>query len=65
VVEHPLELEAADAGLEGLRFALYVARGSLIAFTFRQLEQLGGIRNSLRGTVDLLDIRGEPCPLLA
>jgi hypothetical protein len=64
VVEHPFELETADTGLERLSFALYIARRAFIALALRQLEQLGGIRYALRRTVDLLDIRCEPRPLL-
>jgi hypothetical protein len=32
-----------------------VQRGGLIAFAFRQIEQLGGFRNAFGRTVELLD----------
>jgi hypothetical protein len=55
VAEHPLELETAYVGLERLGFGLDVARGSLVVLAFRQLQQLGSVRDALGCAVDFLD----------
>jgi hypothetical protein len=63
--EHALELEAAHVRFEALCIGLDVARGSLVAFAFRQRQQLGGIRDPLRCAVDLLDRCRQPRSLSA
>ncbi len=58
-VEHALELEMAHLGFQALRVALDVARGSLVASRFRELQQLGGLGDALGGAVDLADVGGQ------
>jgi hypothetical protein len=61
--EHPLELETTDIGLESRRFGLDIPRGGFVVLTFGELQQLGGVRNSLGSLVDFLNGGGEPGPL--
>src|SRR5207253_11396735 len=40
--------------------ALAVARGGFVARAFRELEQLGGLGDCLRGTIDLAGVGSQP-----
>jgi hypothetical protein len=64
-VKHPLELEAAHFALEPLRVLIDVARRCLVAFGLRELEELGGIRDSFGGALDLAGVGLQPRPLTA
>jgi hypothetical protein len=64
-VEHPLQLEASHLAFEFLRIGIDIARGALVAFAFRELEQLCGIRDALRGAVELAGFGSQPDPLTA
>jgi hypothetical protein len=63
VGEHPFELETADIRLERLGLGFNVPRSRFVVLAFGQLQQLGGIGNSLRSLVDFVDGGGEPGPL--
>jgi hypothetical protein len=59
LVEHALELEPAYIRLESLRVRLDDACGGLVVLALSQLQELGGISDSLAGAIDLLYGRGE------
>jgi hypothetical protein len=61
--EHPLELETAHVRLEMHSLGLDIPGGGLVVFTFRQVEELGGLRDALGRLVDFLNGGGEPRPL--
>jgi hypothetical protein len=65
LVEHALELETANVCLQGHGFGLDIASRRLVVLTLCQLEQLGGIGNSLRRPVNLLYRCSEPCTFAA
>jgi hypothetical protein len=55
-VEHALELQATDFGLQPLGVVVDVARGRFVALAFRELQELGGIRNPLGRPLDFARI---------
>jgi hypothetical protein len=52
-VKHALQLETSDVGFESLGVGIDVTRGGFVVLTFGELEQFRGVRNTLRGAVDL------------
>jgi hypothetical protein len=58
-VEHSLELEAAHATFESRGVALDVLCGRFVLFAFGELEELGGIRDRLGGTIQLAKLGGQ------
>ena len=63
--EHALEFEPAHRGFEVARLAPDFARRRLVVFRLGEIEQLGGIRDRVRSAIELIDVGGEPRPLLA
>jgi hypothetical protein len=63
LIEHPLELETPDIRLQGLGVRFDCSCGLFVVLAFRQLQQLGGVRDSLAGPVDLRYGRSQSCPL--
>src|SRR5918995_3019519 len=61
-MEHPLELEAADLVFEHLCLTLDVLCGRCIVLAFREVEQLGGIGNSLACSVKRGDLANQTSP---
>jgi hypothetical protein len=53
--EHPLELETAHVRLERHGLGLDVLGSRFVVFALRELQQLGGIGDSLGSLVDFLD----------
>ena len=58
-VEHALQLETPHLGFQRLSFALDVVRGGLVVFAFRKIEQLGGVRDALAGTIEIGGLRRQ------
>jgi hypothetical protein len=59
-MEHALQLEAPDLGLQLLRVLVDVLGGGLVALALGKLQQLAGIRDALGRAVDLAGIGGQP-----
>jgi hypothetical protein len=62
-MEHALQLEAPDIGLETLRVVVDITCSRFVALAFRELEKLCCVRYALGGALDLARIGGEPRPL--
>jgi hypothetical protein len=62
-VEHALQLEAAHFGFESLGVSVDVARGSLVALAFGELEELRCVRYAFGGALDFACLGGESRPL--
>jgi hypothetical protein len=62
-MEHALQFEAPDLGLQLLRVLVDVLGGRLVALDLGKLQELAGIRDALGGAVDLAGIGGQPCAL--
>jgi hypothetical protein len=58
-MKHALQLQAPDVGFESLRVVINIARGRLVTLAFRKFEKLGGVRDTLGGTVDFDSIGGQ------
>ena len=59
-MKHALQLEASDFGLEALGVFVDVAGGGLVTFAFGEIEELGGVGDSLGGAVELFGVGGQP-----
>jgi hypothetical protein len=55
-MEHALQFEAPDLGFQALRVLVDILGGGLVALTFRELQELAGVRDPLGGAVDLTGI---------
>jgi hypothetical protein len=62
-VKHALQFEAPDVGFQSLRVLVDVLGGGLVAFTFRELQKLAGVGDTLGGAVDLDGVGGQPSTL--
>jgi hypothetical protein len=54
--EHTLELEVAHLALQALRLLADVPGGTLIALALGQVQELGGVCETLGRTLDLDDV---------
>jgi hypothetical protein len=58
-VEHPLQLEPADAAFEIRGVTLDVARSALVVLALGQLQQFRGVGDGFRSAIELTELGGQ------